>query len=52
MTNNIKDTDLKKFNELYTFIQKLIGEDDDTNITDMKNFINKLQRNSDSEIVK
>lgn len=52
MVNNIKDDDLTQFNEFYTFIQKLIGEDDDVNITDMQKFITDQQRTSDNEILK
>lgn len=52
MVNNIKNDDLTKFNEFYNFIQKLIGEDDDVNITDIQKFIADQQRTSDKEILK
>lgn len=52
MVNNIKNDDLTQFNEFYTFIQKLIGEDDDVNIRDMQKFITDQQRTSDNEIRK
>ena len=41
MINNIQNDELKKFNQLYSFIQKLIGQDDDVNITDIQSFISK-----------
>lgn len=52
MVNNIKNEDLTQFNEFYTFIQKLIGEDDDVNITDMQKFIADQKWSSDQDILK
>jgi len=51
MVNNIKNEDLSQFNTFYTFIQKLIGEDDDVNITDIQKFIADQKRSSDSAII-
>ncbi len=51
MINNIKNAELKQFNEFYTFIQKLIGEDDDVNITDIQKFITTQWRKSDKDII-
>ena len=39
MVDNIKNDDLTEFNTFYIFIQKLIGEDDDINISDLQKFI-------------
>lgn len=39
MIHNIQDKDLASFSQLYDFIQKLIGEDDDVNIKDIQSFI-------------
>jgi hypothetical protein len=39
MINNIKDQELASFSQLYDFIQKLIGQDDDVNIKDIQTFI-------------
>ena len=36
MVNNIKSSDLTHFNDFYSFIQRLIGEDDDVNISDLQ----------------
>lgn len=52
MVNNIKNEELKQFNTFYNFIQKLIGEDDDVNITDIQKFITDQQWTSDSDILK
>ena len=52
MINNITDNDLKNFTTFYTFIQKLIGEDDDTNVADLKQFITTQKRSSDTAILK
>lgn len=51
MVNNIQNADLKNFNTYYTFIQKLIGEDDDVNIKDMQTFISNQKRTSDRAII-
>jgi hypothetical protein len=39
MINNIKNTELESFSQLYDFIEKLIGQDDDVNIKDIQTFI-------------
>lgn len=52
MVNNIKNQDLTQFTTFYDFIQKLIGEDDDVNITDIQKFIADQQWTSDSDILK
>ena len=39
MVDNIKNDDLTEFSTFYNFIQKLIGEDDDVNISDLQKFI-------------
>ena len=39
MVNNIKNSELEQFAQLYDFIQKLIGQDDDVNIKDIQTFI-------------
>jgi len=39
MVDNIKNDDLTEFTTFYNFIQKLIGEDDDVNISDLQKFI-------------
>lgn len=51
MVNNIKSNDLTQFTTFYNFIQKLIGEDDDVNITDMQKFITDQKRASDKAIL-
>ena len=52
MVNNIKNEDLTQFTTFYDFIQKLIGEDDDVNITDVQKFITDQKWNSDDMILK
>jgi hypothetical protein len=52
MVNNIQSKDLTNFTTFYGFIQKLIGEDDDVNITDLQKFIADQKRSSDSAILK
>jgi len=52
MVNNIKNQDLTQFTTFYTFIQKLIGEDDDVNITDIQKFITDQKWSSDEMILK
>ena len=52
MVNNIQDTDLTQFTTFYNFIQKLIGEDDDINITDVQKFIADQKWSSDKAIIK
>jgi len=51
MVNDLKGTDLTSFTTYYNFIEKLIGEDDDTNISDIQLFISKQQRSSDTDIL-
>ena len=51
MVNNLKGNDLTNFTTYYNFIEKLIGEDDDTNISDIQLFISKQQRSSDTDIL-
>jgi hypothetical protein len=51
MVNNIQNNDLTQFTTFYNFIQKLIGEDDDVNITDMQKFIVDQKRASDKAIL-
>ncbi len=52
MVNNIKSNDLTQFTKFYNFIQKLIGEDDDVNITDIQKFIADQKWSSDEMILK
>ena len=52
MVNNIRSNDLTQFTTFYNFIQKLIGEDDDVNITDVQTFIADQKRASDQAILK
>lgn len=52
MANNIQNKDLVNFTTFYRSIQKLIGEDDDVNISDMQKFITDQKRKSDKEIFK
>jgi hypothetical protein len=52
MINNVKNEDLTQFTKFYTFIQKLIGEDDDVNITDIQKFIADQKWSSDEMILK
>lgn len=51
MVNNIQNDDLTQFNTFYTFIQKLIGEDDDVNISDLQKFITDNKWTSDTAIL-
>jgi len=50
MINNIKNWELEQFSQLYDFIQKLIGQDDDVNIKDLQTFIAAQWRTSDKNI--
>jgi hypothetical protein len=52
MVNNIQSKDLTQFSTFYNFIQKLIGEDDDVNITDIQKFIADQKWSSDEMILK
>lgn len=51
MVHNIQNNDLTQFTTFYNFIQKLIGEDDDVNISDLQKFISEQQRSSDKDII-
>lgn len=51
MIHNIQDKDLANFSQLYDFIQKLIGEDDDVNIKDIQSFIHTAWWTSDKNII-
>ena len=51
MVNNIKNNDLTEFTTFYNFIQKLIGEDDDVNISDIQKFITDQGWTGDNAII-
>jgi len=51
MINNIKNDELTTFTQLYDFIQKLIGQDDDVNIKDIQLFIQNKWWTSDKNII-
>lgn len=51
MVHNIQNNDLTQFTTFYNFIQKLIGEDDDVNISDLQKFITDQKRSSDKDIL-
>lgn len=51
MVHNIQNKDLTQFTTFYNFIQKLIGEDDDVNISDLQKFIADQKRASDKDII-
>jgi len=51
MVNNIKNDELANFNKLYNFIQKLIWQDDDVNISDVQKYILKKWWSLDKDIL-
>lgn len=51
MVHNIQNKDLTQFTTFYNFIQKLIWEDDDVNISDIQKYITDEKRASDKAIL-